>query len=118
MQVTVSGVMATWCYVKSEADNCCSAALSSSLFRSMTYSFGSICFGSLVQAIVSLLRFMLENARNTRENEERGGCATLMLCILECIAKVSSVEGILQFLYECVFLTKSFSSLPSCWRTL
>ena len=80
--------MATWCFVSDEADNCCSPAVSLSLFRSMTYSFGSICLGSLLQAIVSVLRFVVENARNRRNAANQDdACGSLFYCILDCLAR-------------------------------
>lgn len=73
LQVTVAGVMATWCYDKCEARGCCSPAVSCSLFRSLTFSFGSICLGSLVQAWVSILRSILTHfgRRNDRGYQHR-----------------------------------------------
>jgi hypothetical protein len=88
IQTTIAGVVATWCFVAEEANQCCSPAVSTSLFRSLTYSFGSICFGSLLQAVVSTLRFAVENARN-RHNEggDQDLCGTLCYCILECLVR-------------------------------
>lgn len=80
--------MATWCFVSDEAENCCSPAVFSSLFRSLTYSFGSICLGSLLQAIVSVLRYIIENARNRRESADQDdACRGFCFCILDCLAR-------------------------------
>lgn len=88
MQTTVAGIVATWCFVAEEAKQCCSPAVTMSLFRSLTYSFGSICFGSLLQAIVSVLRYLVENARNRRnDGGEQDMCGTLVFCILECLVR-------------------------------
>jgi hypothetical protein len=86
MQVTVVGVMATWCFDKDEADGCCSSAVFNSLSRSLTYSFGSICFGSLLQGLVSVLRYAVESARARRENNECCcGCGSLLFCIQDAL---------------------------------
>lgn len=78
--------MATWCFVSNEADQCCSPAVAASLFRCFTYSFGSICLGSLLQAVVSVLRFIVDNARSRRDSLERGdACGSFLFCVLDCM---------------------------------
>jgi hypothetical protein len=89
IQITVAGVVGTWCYARDEADHCCSFAVWGSLYRSLTGSFGSVCLGSLLQAMVRLLRVIVEHARDQRErNESCEGCGSLLLCILECFASL------------------------------
>lgn len=90
IQVVISGVMATWLYDSDEARGCCSSAVWGSLHRGMTYSFGSICFGSLVQGFVSILRWMTQGGRKNRQDPSRTnqGCCGTMLCssFVECVA--------------------------------
>lgn len=89
IQITVAGVIGTWCYARDEADHCCSFAIWSSLYRSLTYSFGSVCLGSLLQALVRLFRVIVEHARDQRDrNDSCEGCGSLLLCVLECIASL------------------------------
>jgi len=96
VQTTVAGIVATWCFVADEADHCCSPAVVGSLVRSLTYSFGSICFGSLLQAIMSVLRYVVENARNRRdEGGDQDLCGSLFFCILDCIFRY--LEDILDY---------------------
>jgi Plasma-membrane choline transporter len=105
--------MATWCFDKSHADNCCSFAILGSLVRSLTFSFGSICFASLVQGFVCIFRFIVESAQRQRQEyqmESSGGggggpgdagcccCGGLCLCILECLAKI--LEPIVECLNQ------------------
>ena len=94
--------MATWCFDKTEADGCCSKAIHGSVFRSLTYSFGSICFGSLLQAIVSVFRALLENARNQRNRDNEDVCGGLLLCILECLARL--LEDILEYFNQWAYV--------------
>jgi len=56
VRVSVSGVVGTWWFSPAEAASICSDAVCHSLIRSTTYSFGSICFGSLIVAILHMLR--------------------------------------------------------------
>ena len=80
--------MATWCLDKSEADSCCSSAILGSLYRSMTFSFGSICLGSLLQGLVAVFRFLIDSARAQRQQDPdtNDACGSILLCILDCIA--------------------------------
>jgi Plasma-membrane choline transporter len=106
IQVTVAGVMATWCFDKSHADNCCSWAIIGSLVRSLTFSFGSICLASLVQGFVFLFRSIVDSAKQQRQQQEYqmdGGaaaccCGGLCLCIFQCLAKI--LEPIVECLNQ------------------
>ncbi|CAH0478434.1 unnamed protein product [Peronospora belbahrii] len=64
---TVAGTVATFWY---NAES--SGATGASLKRSMTSSFGSICFGSLIVAFLQALRALAENGR--QEGERLGMC--------------------------------------------
>ena len=63
VHVTVAGTVGTWWFCPHEAASCCSEGVRSSYFRSMTYSFGSICFGSLLVAIAQAMKTLLEKVR-------------------------------------------------------
>ena len=68
-----------WWFEPSEASHCCSPAVNGAFIRTVTTSFGSICFGSLIVAILEALRML---ARVARENDDGNG---ILLCIAECI---------------------------------
>lgn len=70
-------LVGTWWFVPTEASSFCSSAVRDSYLRSMTTSFGSICMGSLLVAIVEALESMVRN-----EREESDG---LLLCLLQCL---------------------------------
>lgn len=58
-----------------------------SLVRSLTTSFGSICFGSLLVAIIQATR-ALANAARDNENQ-------ILVCIAQCI--LSCLESLLEY---------------------
>lgn len=95
--------MATWCFDYDSARGCCSSAVWSSLYRSLTFSFGSICFGSLLLAIVRVLRYFIENAKKQRDNRS-DDCdgAQLLLCILDCLIKL--FEEVLEYFNHWAFV--------------
>ena len=101
VRVTTSGAVGTWCFVPEEASGCYSSAVISSFVRSMTYSFGSICFGSLLEALVTALRVLAENARD-QSREDNDGCVSILYCILECI--LSLLEDIIEYFNQWAYV--------------
>lgn len=87
MHVTTAGVIGTWWWVPSEASSFWSTALNDSVVRATTYSFGSICFGSLLVAIVQALRAL---EYHSRENDD----LQILRCIIQCI--LSCIESIIE----------------------
>lgn len=61
-----------------------------SFVRSVTYSFGSICLGSLIVAIIQALRDM---CRSMRENDDG-----ILFCLAECI--LGCIESIIEYFNE------------------
>lgn len=82
IHVTVAGTVGSWWFDPISANSCCSSAVRDSYFRSSTYSFGSICFGSLLTAILRTLRAMAENS------EENGIVRCLVQCILNLLSNI------------------------------
>jgi hypothetical protein len=91
-QTTIAGVTATFCLQSTTASS--HVTVVQALIRSLTTSFGSICFGSLLNAIITALRAMANRARNQAHNRDRGG-AELLFCIISCI--LSLLEDIIEY---------------------
>merc|ERR1712113_494642 len=89
IHVTVAGTIGTWWFYPLEANSTCSKAIGQSFCRAITSSFGSICFGSLLVAIVQALRQLIEMARQNDDNN------AMLLCILDCL--LSMIEGLIQY---------------------
>jgi hypothetical protein len=89
MQVTTAGTVATWWFVPDEASSWWSPAMKDSLFRAVTYSFGSICFGSFLVAIVQALRALEHYTRDSNDYQ-------FLSCIIQCI--LGCIESILEYL--------------------
>lgn len=85
VHVTTAGTVGTWWFVPGEANGCWSSAIKDSFCRATTYSFGSICFGSLVVAVVQALRAL---AHQARQNEDMQLLACLVECVLACIQDI------------------------------
>ena len=96
MHTIVAGAVSTWFFDPAEAQGCCSKAVRDSTVRSLTTSFGSICFGALLVAIIQFLEWMVRNLRQQRSDNDRNhGGSALLLCCLECI--LSMMKDIMEY---------------------
>jgi len=103
VHVTTAGTVATWWYIPLEAVSCWSRAIQDSFYRATTYSFGSICFGSLVVALVQALRQMAHMARNNEDMK-------LLACILECILRM--IEDIIEYFNKWAYVYVGIYGFP------
>jgi len=81
LHVTVSGVIGTWWFYPQDALSVFSPAIIDSFRRATTYSFGSICMGSLLVAIIQTMEAI---AKSARQNNRDG----ILLCIVECLLQM------------------------------
>jgi len=95
VHVVVAGVVATWWFAPMEAASCFSSALQDSLIRALTYSFGSICFGAFIVAIIRALRVTLEQARHNDD-------AQFLVCIIECFLRC--LEDIIDYFNQWAYV--------------
>ncbi|KAK6521974.1 putative choline transporter, neither null mutation nor overexpression affects choline transport [Arthrobotrys megalospora] len=95
MHVTVSGVYGSWYFSAggSSANAPPSHPTMGAFRRAMTYSFGSICLGSLIVSIIQLLRQAASLASSDAANS-----GDILQCIIFCIA--SCILGIIQWAVE------------------
>jgi hypothetical protein len=105
LQTTVAGTIACWWFQPERKH-----VVRGSLFRASTTSFGSICFGALLVAIIQASRElvnMIRNQRRRRRNRSRsssGGAEILqavIFCCAECILKL--LEDVLVYINRFAF---------------
>jgi hypothetical protein len=99
IHVTVAGTVGTWWHSPDE-NGCCSSGVINSFIRTMTTSFGSICFGSLLVAILQALKALAESARN---NGDAGIGACIAECILGCLAAMLEYFNTWAFVYVALY---------------
>lgn len=92
---SVAGVAGSWWFDPSSV-GCCTSAVIGSLIRTVTTSFGSICFGSLLVAIIQAVR---ELANQARQNDEYG---QMLACCIDCI--LGCLEGIIEYFNKWAFV--------------
>lgn len=88
MHVTVAGVLGTWWFSPEDSQHFCSPAVNQSFIRTVTTSFGSICFGSLIVAIIQALEQL---AHAARANDDGGIGVCIAECILSCLRQIVEV---------------------------
>jgi len=96
VHVTVAGVVGTWWLSPADANCCCSGAIFGSFIRSITTSFGSICLGSLIVAVIQAIRQL---AYTARQNDDGNAC---LICIAECI--LSCIQGIVEYFNKWAYI--------------
>jgi len=95
VHVTVAGVVASWWFTP-KSSGCCSSAVFGSFFRTMTTSFGSVCFGSLLVALIQAIRQLAETAR---QNDELGN---MLACCIDCV--LSCLQSIIEYFNKWAFV--------------
>ena len=100
IHVTTAGVMGTFWFAPDDASTFWSPAITDSFYRSVTFSFGSICFGSLVTTILHLLNQWIRDARAMHRRTSIG--PSVILCVLECIS--TFLERIITYFNKWAFV--------------
>jgi hypothetical protein len=95
VHVTVAGTVGTWWFAPQDS-GCCAGAVVGSFVRTMTTSFGSICFGSLLVAIIEALR---QVAAAARDNDD---CGQAIVCCIDCI--LSILQSIIEYFNKWAFI--------------
>ena len=88
VHIMVTGTVGTWWFVPTKGSSFCSHGVRDSFMRSVTTSFDSICFGSLLVATIEASKNTIQRIR---ESDNGGG---ILLCLVECL--LSCLQGILE----------------------
>ena len=93
---TMCGVYATYYFLEGSGQNIVSPTWNSAK-RALTYSFGSICYGSLIIAVIQFLRQLTRNAAREREFN----FVTFILICIACL--LSCIQDILEYMNHYAF---------------
>lgn len=106
VQVTVAGTLACWWFQPQRP-----SPVRGSLFRALTTSFGSICFGSLIVAVIQAIREVLNEfrrrAQGSRNDRDR---SPLVACLVGVLLMV--LDWLLDLLEQAV---KYFNKYAYCY---
>lgn len=79
LHCTTAGTVGSWWFTALGDPSFCSRDIVDALYRACTFSFGSICLGSLLISLIQTLESMARNARGRRD------AGALLYCIIQCI---------------------------------
>ncbi|KAL9596604.1 MAG: hypothetical protein Q9219_005687 [cf. Caloplaca sp. 3 TL-2023] len=96
----IAGVYGSWFFMAGKPGGMPSGATRGAFRRSMTYSFGSISFGSLVVALINMVRQAVSIAQQ-QEAQEGNIVATIAFCCLGCI--IGLLDWAVQFINRYAF---------------
>ena len=97
---TVAGVYGSWFFCAGKPGGMPRGATRGAFKRAMTYSFGSISFGSLVVALINMLRQACSIAQNN-EAAQGNPIAAMAFCCLGCL--IGIVDWAVQFINRYAF---------------
>ncbi|KAF9101650.1 putative choline transporter, neither null mutation nor overexpression affects choline transport [Mortierella sp. AM989] len=93
---TICGVFATYYFMKGSPQGVTKSPTIESMKRACTTSIGSICFGSLVIAIIQTLRTIANMARGDSD-----GILAFVGCLIDCF--LACIQGIAEFINKYAF---------------
>lgn len=100
IHVSISGVYGSWYFCSQMPGGFPRGVTRGAFKRSMTYSFGSISFGSLLVAIIQCLRQACSIAQQT-EAAQGNIIGQIMFCLLGCF--IAILDWAIQFINEYAF---------------
>lgn len=92
----IAGTVGTWWFAPDEASTFCSPAITDSLQRATTYSLGSICFGSLLTALIQVMH------QSCRDLERASRGPSMLLCVVEFMLRI--LESLVGYFNEWAYV--------------
>ncbi|OAP55396.1 hypothetical protein AYL99_10369 [Fonsecaea erecta] len=100
IHTTIAGVYGSWYFCAGKPGGIPRGATAGALRRATTYSFGSISFGSLIVALINMLRQACSIAQQ-QEAADGNIIGTIMFCILGCF--IGLLDWLVQFINRYAF---------------
>ncbi|KAI9752404.1 MAG: putative choline transporter, neither null mutation nor overexpression affects choline transport [Candelina submexicana] len=100
IHTTIAGVYGSWFFCSGKPGGFPKGATRGAFRRSVTYSFGSISFGSLIVSLINMLRQAVSIAQQ-QEAGEGNIAAACALCVLGCI--IGILDWAVQFINRYAF---------------
>ncbi|KAG0300844.1 putative choline transporter, neither null mutation nor overexpression affects choline transport [Dissophora globulifera] len=106
VHVTISGVFGVFYFFEGSAAGAPASPTLASAKRAVTTSFGSICFGSLLIALLQTLRYVLNSLRSDSDDGLMAFLAMCASCILSCL------EGLFEIFNKFAFTQVAMYGKP------
>jgi hypothetical protein len=112
VHVTVSGVLGTWYFLYPA--NAPPSPTSAAFKRATTTSFGSICLGSLIIAVIRALRTMVRAAKDNKNEWVR----CIVLCFLNCLDSLVTYFNVYAFTQVAIYGKTYCEAATATWQLL
>jgi len=110
--VTACGVMGTWFYT-----DLVDGVTRNSFKRAVTTSFGTICFGSLIEAVIRALSAIVRYLQNNnRDNAVVYALLCVLRCILDCIGDIVEYINSYAFVFVALYGDGYLQSAKKCFN--
>jgi hypothetical protein len=100
IHTTIAGIYGSWYFCSQKPGGFPKGATRGALRRALTYSFGSISFGSLIVSLIQLLRHTISIAQQ-QEGAAGNIIGSALLCVAGCL--ISLLEWVVQFINHYAF---------------
>lgn len=123
LHTTIAGVVGTFWFSPETSStsngSCCAydSTIYDSWVRSAVYSFGSICLGSLLVAVLQVMQILVRLARQQREDQNRdrrGGGGSILFCLLQFL--VDNLEKLMEYINSWAFGKYTASTMKGCHK--
>jgi len=109
VHVTTAGTFASWYFLYPQ--NMPSNPTVGALKRATWTSFGSICLGSLIIAVVKALREIAENGRRSRN----GFVRCCIICVLNCLENLITYFNVYAFTHVAIYGSTYCQAAQQTW---
>ncbi|KAG0244121.1 plasma-membrane choline transporter-domain-containing protein [Mortierella sp. GBAus27b] len=106
VHVTISGVYACYYFLMGSPQGISKSPTWESFKRACTTSIGSICFGSLIIAVVQTLRALAQMLRGDGDN----GLLAFLACLIDCI--LGCLQGLLEYVNKYAYCQVAIYGKP------
>jgi len=102
VHTTACGIGGTWYFEENEPKRPFCPALK----RTMTTSFGSVCLGALIVAVIAALRTMVQQAYYKARSDGQNACCLLILtCLMSCLENMARYFNMYAFAHVAIYGT-------------
>ncbi|KAF9581658.1 putative choline transporter, neither null mutation nor overexpression affects choline transport [Lunasporangiospora selenospora] len=118
VHVTISGVFGVYYFFEGSASGAPSSPTLGAAKRAVTTSFGSICFGSLLIALLQTLRYVLNSLRSDSDDGLMAFLAMCASCILSCLEGLFEIFNKFAFTQVAIYGKPFVQAAKDTWEMI
>ncbi|KAG0215930.1 putative choline transporter, neither null mutation nor overexpression affects choline transport [Mortierella sp. GBA30] len=118
VHVTISGVFGVYYFFEGSASGVPASPTLGSAKRALTTSFGSICFGSLLIALLQTLRYILNSLRSDSDDALSAFLAMCADCILSCFEALFEIFNKFAFTQVAMYGKPFVQAARDTWEMI